>query len=152
MDRESSIVRTRTLSPETGTGDQELRRSEQEVRRSGEATAVVPPLRGARRTDTVRPPDLLLSCKNRTRSQCDSWTLSFAGLKPCATRRIDQGAAVFDLAGTTFSVRCIDDGRAAAAAVPGVDVNAADSMSGSCRFAVTSTRVPRGSVIGVSNQ
>jgi len=60
--------------------------------------------------------------------------------------------SVFDLAGTTFSVRCIDEARAGATAVPGVDVNAADSMSGSCRFAVTSTRVPRGSVIGFSNQ
>jgi hypothetical protein len=52
----------------------------------------------------------------------------------------------------TFRVTRIDEGRAGAAAAPGVEVNAADSMSGSSRFAVTSTRVPRGSVIGVSNQ
>ena len=43
-------------------------------------------------------------------------------------------------------------GARGAAAAPGVEVNAAESMSGSCRFAVTSTRVPRGSVIGFSNQ
>jgi hypothetical protein len=52
----------------------------------------------------------------------------------------------------TLSVRRIADARVGAAAPPGVEVNAAESMSGSCRFAVTSTRVPRGSASGFSNQ
>ena len=62
------------------------------------------------------------------------------------------GAVGFDRAGITLSVSRIDEGFAEASGAPGVEVNAAESMSGSWKLAVTSTRVPRGSAIGVSNQ
>jgi hypothetical protein len=72
------------------------------------------------------------SCR-RSKPLCDS--------DPRAPRRPEglhyvhleraQGAVGFDRAGTTFSVMCIDEGRAVAAAAFGDEVKAADSMSGS---------------------